>query len=343
MRATFWSFWSQQDKQSGKFLPTCSSVKTYIYLAQRLSRELGWDCKLVTPLQLPAYSSVFDGVPTVETQMPVENELRRLHWDAGFIRHIAHNSDLVVTSNDFIPIPLRQFSSKLRIVSEVSVLPGTASKGDQELFRLAWNSCDALHCNNELTRQAVQAHPRRWKWQFSYPAELLNKPRRHWHEREHRAVFNARLSATGYSHHTEVMEQVPDILVCDPTNYLGKRTGDQSRVDYLFDLLNSKVVVCVTEGGGSTHALREAVAMGCLPVTTRSPEYTELLTERWPYYCRLDSIGSAVHFAHRSGWRCVPAEVKQRIAERLRECTYESAYETAKTNLQELMRAHTST
>jgi hypothetical protein len=323
MQVTFWPFYSQQDKRTGKFLDTCSTVKMYAYMADKMQKD-GHDVKFVVPAKLQRDWKM--GVGRLLASMPPCNKTRRLHWDTGVMSMVAKDCDLLITSHDFIAFPMRCLFPELTIVSEAAILPGAAWPEQDPLFTMAWKSNDMMHCNSWATGRAVRKYcPLLKKWPFSYEDSVTEQRNV---VRDIDVLFNSRCSSTNYSHHREAMAACPDAYFCDPTGYLGKRP--LTREQYLDVLHRSKVVLGLTVGGTASHGLWEAVAAGCCPVTLKLTEYVEVLGPLWPYYCTLDevSIRETVRRALRDAYTA-----RNEVVDR----SYSAAWKQAEKDIEELM------
>jgi hypothetical protein len=349
MRVAFYPFFSQQDKRTRKFrLDSDSGVKLYAYMARRM-REIGWESWLV----LPDIRQIEGELPEASHRryypgyLAIDNLDRRLQWEPGWLRTFAE-FDLVLTQHEFLAYPLRCLCPNLKIVTECGMRPDQAWPETRALFDLAYNAADAIHFNSQTLADEFQ-HRRKWVWQFAYDEDI--RPTRDL-MRNIEVVFPARASATGYSGHEEFVKGLRGkgltVIMTDPTGYLRQTgschldwlpTGNLSRDSYLNVLARSRVVVSLTRNGYGGWAFREAIAAGAVPVCPRLPEYEELLGPKWPYYvegCLYTAVQRALHHL----WHH-PDIDKTAVHAKLAASSYQSAWQTAKRDIECLMNSVT--
>ena len=353
MKAVFFPFFSQQRKDCRKFsLGSDSGVRLYSYCAARAA-DLGWDSTLV----LPDWSQCADCAPQYGTKytvlrlpptLPIDNMERRLHWDVGALRNVVGDADVLCTQHQSLAYPLRKLFPKLTILTECGGAGPAFGLGD--LTRLAYEASDLVHCNSqELADQLTGVG---WRmptsvWTFGVEDALFDMQRL---PSKHDVLFPARASATGYSNHqlfVDAMRGVAHrVLMTDPTGYLKESSGcplewlyeqPLSRAQYLEALLSSRVVVGLTDNGYGGYALMEAIACGSVPVALKTEAYASLLGDDWPYFCEEDAsdLRRTVEGALRFGLSPLRRE---RLIVRLDRCRYSRAWETARKDMEGLVR-----
>lgn len=340
MRVTLYPFFSQQNKITNKFrLDSDSGVKLYAYIAKQLV-ALGHEVQFVLPPCEQREGAVrLSCAELVSPALEVSNLDRRLQWDPAWLRR-AGQCDLLLTQHEFLAYPLRCLYPQLRIVMECGIRPDTAWPETKDMFPLAWRAATLVHCNSQNLADAVtDGGGRAVVWSFAYD-DRLAVPRHS--NRDVDVLFNARCSATEYSNHSAFVSAMKGtelrVQMTDPTNYLRQRgevlewTGDP--VEHYEELLHRvKVVVGLTDNGYGGYAFREAVAAGACPVALRSPSYTELLTDEWPYLCELSTVRSTVESAVKTGWKSIGTKLVQQVSENLRKSSYSAAWRKAKEDL----------
>ena len=335
---TYYPFFSQQDKRSGKFLlESDSGVKLYAYMA----RHSPWDVRFVLPPEEQCEGGVDVGCDVLRSPpLAPDNLDRRLQWDPPWLRRVA-DCDLVLTQHEFLPIPLGALG-RARVALEVGIRPTTAWPETAGLFPLAWAAADLVHCNSatlarELRGRGVAARV----WEFGYD-DAVAVPR-HVH-RDVDVLFNSRCSATGYTHHGAVLAALSSLplrcVATDPTSYVRSRGGHAcvpatplTRDEYVDLLHRSKVVVGTADNGYGGYAFQEAVAAGCLPVALRRSEYEDLLGSGWPYLCELSELRRCIASACERMWSGVDAS---RLSARIARCSYSEAWTVARGDLEAL-------
>lgn len=343
MKVIFYPFFSQQDKRTGKFLlESDSGVKLYAYMAERMAAD-GCDVQFVFPdgRQCCGYGDELAyrlrkaGVErhVIPYRLAVDNLDRRLQWEPSWLRSLG--CDLLFTQHEFLAYPLRCLLPDQRVVMECGIRPGTAWPQTAELFPMAWRSADLVHCNSAVLAKDVSSFAETVVWQFSYEDSVAVA--RIGGVKDVDVLFNARCSATNYSHHEEFLRAFSGsklvVRVTDPTRYLGSESA-LDRGSYVDLLHRSRVVVGLTDNGYGGHAFVEAVAAGACPVALKAPEYEELLTESWPYYCDLGNIAETVRRALLGRWAAVSTKVVRRVQENVAARSYSAAWKKAKHDLE---------
>jgi hypothetical protein len=336
MHVMLWPFYSSQDKQRRQFLlASDSGVKFHRYLAERLLAD-GHNVTVIQPPKMYRAQDGFrwpEGCLTYKIDMPLDNRVRRLHWPVG--EELAE-CDVLFTTHVFLAYPARMLNPKLHIIMECGVAPETAYPEMAELFPLAWRAADLVHCSNEaLAKRVREAGGNAVVWPFGYDERIAEAAPML--TRDVDVLFNARCSNTGYSNHelfrdaTAGMERV---VMTDRTNLLGA-SPQFSDSDYRVLLHTSKTVVGLMASGFCGYAFMEAVACGCCPIALRTPEYEELLTPAWPYYCEAnaDSVRDAIRRALTLGWWGVPTQLEMELQNRLAKCTYQNVWERCRAYL----------
>lgn len=319
-----WPFCSQQDKQTGKFrLASDSCVKLFQYIADQVPNPW-W---ILPPFDQCCDIPAFRGEVRCYPDVSVDNKLRRFQWDVDFIRNLPCGE--LFTSHDFLTIPLRHLRPDIRTYLE-GMSPTAAWPEQAHLFPVAWKCADLVYCNSrklaEMSGGVV--------WTFAYEDSVARaRPV----QRTIDVLFNARASSTNYSHHQDFMEAMEGsklvVRMTNPTNYLTNHPwllGPLDRNSYLDILHMSKVVVGLIENDYGGHGFREAIAAGCCPVALDTPEYRELLTDKWPYYCNLGNIRAVVEKAVAVGWPGVSTKVVREVQVNLKACSYSHAWEQAR-------------
>lgn len=338
MRVVLQPFFSQQDKQSCRFLlESDSGVKLYKYIAEQMAAR-GDDVTFVLPSRNQCADSLKwpDAIKLrYAPHLEVCNLRRRVQWDTEWLERITCDCDLFLTTHEFLSIPLRVIRPKLRIVMECGIRPTTAWPETEALFPIAQRAATAVHCNSS-TLASECANPRTFVWPFAFHEKAYSL---RGGERSIDVLFNSRCSSTNYSHHKEFIEQMWSsglrIRMTDPTNYLRSTgyapgwTGNMpaGRGAYESLLAQSRIVVGLTDNGYGGYAFREAMAAGCCPVALDVPEYRELLGPDWPYYCTLDNIADVVRRALADGAPAYP------VTGLLAQSSYQEAWKRAAQDL----------
>jgi len=331
MQIAFVPFCSQQCKLTNKFrISSDSGVKMYAALC----RVLGDSATLILPPEKQCLDSV-EGCNIVRSpETYLSNLDRKLHWNPTWLDTLGRLCDVLVTTNEFLPIPMRALHPDLPIVVEGIV--STAWHEVDELYSVAQRCATLVHCNNEQVARKCEGN--RVLWPFGFEDSFLSL-----RERKSKSVdvlFNSRCSATGYTHHEEFIEAIRNrglrVLMTDPTGYLRKtdrvppyfQLGAQ---DYDVALAESRVVVCLVDNGYVPTSFLEAVAAGCCPVCPAYSQYVDLLGDAAFYVEGDGGVFPAVRRALVAGAPSVPAY-------RLRGVSYSAACEIAKEHLWRLSR-----
>lgn len=337
MIVTLYPFFSQQDKRTGRFrLDSDSGVKLYAYMAGRLAQQ--HDVRFVLPAEDQCVEDMDLPFSVRALRIPYKlaasNLDRRLQWEPSWLRSL--ECDLILTQHEFLAYPLRCLLPDQRIVMECGIRPTTAWPQTAALFPMAWRSADLVHCNSTTLAEEVAPYAKTAVWRFGYHDKVAVARGL---ARDVDVLFNSRCSATGYSNHEAFLEAVAgcpwNVCVTDPTNYLNIH-APLGPEEYRSLLHRSRVVVGLTDNGYGGYAFVEAVAAGACPVALRTREYEELLTPGWPYYCTLDSVADAVTRALSLGWAGVSTKVVRRVNSNVATCSYSSAWERARKDLEAL-------
>ncbi len=344
MRVAFYPFCSQQDKRTGRFLlESDSGVKLCAYMAKQRP-----DSYLVLPMTIQCEDDRWRGdlphtsILRVPYRLAQNNLHRRLQWEPDWLVQLASLVDCVFTTHLFLPFPLRCVAPKCKIVLECDMMPDTAWPQAEPLFKLAWASSDLAVSDSKRMALETSKHSKRSAhWFFAYE-DSIAKPRKL--ERTIDVLFPSRCSATEYTNHTSFVHAMAgserSIVIGDPTSYLRPHKWvlekPFTRNEYLDVLHRSKVVVGLTQNFGSGYAFREAMAAGALPVTLDTPEYRELLTDRWPYFCTLGTIQATVERALAMGWLGVETWLLQEVMDNLKRTSYSEAWKIAKADFDSL-------
>lgn len=343
MKIAFWPFFSQQNKRVGKFsLGSDSGVRLYAHCASEAAKA-GWDATLVLP-DWSQCDSVAPGFAPARALrlapgLPVDNLQRRLHWDTAAIRRVCEGIDVVCTQHQHLAYPIRKLFPELRVLTECGMRPEQAYD-TVPLFELAYRASDLVHCNSAELDSMVSARFRGVRttvWPFGVDDALLSVERL---PIAYDVAFPARASSTGYTNHElflEAMRFAPQLrtLMTDPTGYLKLRDHPMHRDQYVRALSASSVVVGLTDNGYGGYSFLEAVALGCVPVALKLPEYESLLGPGWPYYCVKEpgSVLTAVRRALEGGW---PEELRPGVSAQLAKHTYSYAWRRAKGDIERL-------
>lgn len=275
-------FYSQQDKVTGEFLPTCNNVKMMKYTQDRL-RQDGYGVSMVGS----------EGLPRA-------NAVQRVHWDAQKLRMHYEDADLALCNHEYMAIPLRAMFPKLKVVQYMFISPWS----ELPVFRAAWDCADLVVTQSEIGRVAVAEHTatpvRVWPTNFDDSWCADSGPE----GRDVDVFFAMRSSVSNYTHHVEFIGALPlmkDLRVqfADPTRYLEREHPDLRRAECYRDVMKrSRVVVAMNDNlyGGAT--IREAVTCGCIPVVLDAPCYRHLVGSGYqglvPQPVTPDGIASAV-------------------------------------------------
>lgn len=345
MHLTYYPFFSQQDKVQGLFrLGSDSGVRLYSYMAKR-SLEQGWRVSFV----LPQPSQCVDSAPLPEgvevLRVPYSLALcnleRRLQWDPAWLKRLP--GDIVLTQHEFLAYPLRCLRPELTILMECGIRPETAWPQTAGLFPLAHAAADLVHCNS----RQLATMPNSTVWSFGYDDSVAVSRGL---SRDVDVLFNARASSTEYSNHSAFVRAMSgtglSVRMTDPTRYLESVAGAPEawlsqplpRGDYVDLLHRSKVVVGLVDNGYGGYAFQEAIAAGCCPVALRTPEYEDILTENWPYYCTLDTVADAAERAVRVGWRGISTKTVRRVQVNIAKSAYSAAWEAARKDIERVVR-----
>lgn len=345
MRVLLLPFYSQQDKRTGLFLlGSDSGVRAYSYMGRRMLEE-GWSPTLAVPRPKQCSDCQYLPYPTVSIgyDLCTDNLRRRLQWVPDWLAGLDY--DLVLTTHEFLPYPLKCLRPDLRVIVECGIRPDTAWPTTSGMFPLAYGAADAVHCNSRvLAGEAVRWARRVFVWPFGYEDRRGSAV-----DRDVDVLFPARASATGYSNHRLLAEALDGsslrVVCTDPTSYLRANPGEVpaewvsseqlSRTMYNELLDRSKVVVGLTANGYGGYAFQEAVAAGCVPVALRCPEYEELLGPSWPYYCDADpySLFDAASTAVLYGW---PEGLQGPVQACVAQHSYAAAWLRAKLDIEEV-------
>lgn len=349
MRVTFFPFYSQQDKRTGKFLPESDSgVRMYHYMAEAGSR-IGWDTRLVVPLDQQCVQPFLPAAHTmiVPYRMDSNNLRRRFQMHLGFVDELARSCDVLVTTHVGLPYVMRCLHPKVKTVLEAGFLPETSFQGAEVGVLLNWRSADVVHCSSERIENRLYdvGVKQVFRWPFAYEDSTAQYTGV---ARDIDVLFNARCSAVGYTNHEaflRAMEGSPwKVVVPDPTSFVRPAHPDMvlaappNRAEYLKLLHHSKVVVSLTDNGGGGFGFQEAVAAGCCPVTLSLPEYHEVLTTKWPYYASLSNVREVVEHALKLGWAGCSTKVVRAVQENIKKSSYSAAWTGAKADLEGLCR-----
>lgn len=299
MRALIYPFYSQQDKATGRHLPTCGNVKQMAFIARKLT-EIGWKVRVPVPHTLPRS---FPTAAEWRVYVPSNNRAQRLHWDTKELEELGEGCDLAVCCHEFMSIPLRALFPKLKLVQMCSV------EVDSSLFLEAWKCADLVVFQHESARRGWSL-PKSTAWTMAYDSEQL--PQLRGGDRPIDVCFVQRASASNYSHHLEFMEAAKgrpwSVVYADPTKYLRAQHPELVYVTdpvsgYYYTLRRSKVAVSLCSDGFASQSIREAVRMGCAPVLLFTEASKALAGPNWIGYCSEspDSIREAVEKALGAG------------------------------------------
>lgn len=345
MRVLLLPFYSQQDKRTGKFLLNSDSgVRAYSYMGRRMV-EAGWKPTIAVPAAHQRADNPAFPHPAIEVpyEMCIDNLRRRLQWEPDWLAGLDY--DLILTTHEFIAYPLRCLKPEVRVVMECGIRSDTAWPETAALFPLAQAAADAVHFNSQLLADECTHARRKFVWPFGYEDQPCSTS-----VRDVDVLFPARASSTGYSNHRLLVEALRDaelrVVATDPTSYLRANPSEMpeewvpreqlNRADYTELLARSKVVVGLTANGYGGYAFQEAVAVGCVPVALRCPEYEELLGVGWPYYCDANaaSLKAAVNHALLQGW---PEALRHSVQARVAEHSYAVVWRTARCDIESLL------
>jgi hypothetical protein len=254
-------FYSQQNKQTGKFLlDSCGTTKICDFIARRAFSELGWRVRVVLP-DLRACEPydrefLFDFAERKYVHIPADNLHQRLHWDVTAWRQAFGDCDIVLSFHEFAAWPLKNMFSTLRVVQFTGVPASAAWTWTRPLFHLSWRAADlnavysapmARHIIDELTPLGTPS----WKmkfptprvWPLAYDADVLRRNitmtggTTSWRDID--VLFVPRASATNYSQHTEFIDAVKclrargwtgSVWFTDVTRYL-RQSGALAGID----------------------------------------------------------------------------------------------------------------
>lgn len=352
MKIAFVPFYSQQDKAAGKFrINTDSPVKFYSFMAKKLIAA-GHDVSFYVPHAnqcvdiLPWKASSY-AVRCLPKNLPLCNMTRRFHWDTAWMGSLDY--DLLITSHEFLSIPLRALKPKMHTIVECGFDPESSFPAANALFPAAWSSASLVHCSNAalagMVREYVRKHGNATVWPLGFD-DSIAMPRNT--VRYIDVLFSARASSTNYSNHKIFVDALVGssykILMTDQTNYLRANKAcpaewlpEQPLVgdEYVSTLHRCKVIVGLMENGYGGNAFREAVAAGCIPVALNIPEYRALLGVDWPYLCEKHTVAETVHRALTNLWQPVSTDIFNLMWERLSAYSYSNAWNQISLDLQE--------
>lgn len=312
-------FFSQQDKATGKFLlASCVATKHCMYLADKITKELGWGVRLIVP-QFNNVQSWPEGLNGLfernfmiyQAPIPPDNFAQRLEWYPHKWHEIIGSCDILYTSHELIGWAMKGWRPDLKLVQMHYLTPGTAWPWMNPLFQLNYRAADRLVCLSETMRTNIERdlrdnskgpYPPVNTWPFSCNTERLamGKPP----ERDIDLLFVLRGSSTNYSHHTEFFQAL-DILrergwdktvgFTDYTHYLqtsGYFDGTRGKIEvlknpqdqnaYINFLYRSKAVIGLCDNGYGGESIREAVYCGAFPILLDCLGYQWLVGRHWP-------------------------------------------------------------
>lgn len=286
-RVVFYPFCSQQNKVTDKFLMSDSCVRIYAHLAKLIDDSL-----LVLPERGACEGNVDTSAVYRIWTSYVSNLERKFHWDPSRLRELARlagDGGVVVTSNEFLPIPMRHLHPHVKTIVEAT-LP--AKPEQLSLYSEGWNCANFVYALSSKLRDDV--------WPFGYETNLLQLRSS---ARVPRSIlFSGRISDPDYTNYAMFAAAAKKlrgvrVYVSDPTGY-GRRKGIvpaswSTSESYERLLATCEVSVHLTENVGSTVSFREACAAGCCPVVLRKHEYTEVIGPKWPHFAdRADLVAS---------------------------------------------------
>lgn len=313
-------FYSQQDKQTGKFLlHSCVATKHVMFMARKIHEELGWKIRLIVPplkdcQTFPDWDGTGDMLDVHEAPIPPENMAQRLQWYPHRWPTLFKDVDILFTSHELIGWAIKGVYPMMKVIQQHNLSPETAWPWMSPLFDLNYEAVDIITCLSwtmhdfirlrmrSLNEEAVQV------WPFSWNIQKLNDPiqSQNWAppERDIDLLFVLRGSSTNYSHHVEFIEALKvlrqigwqgKVYFPDQTRYLTEnkllegienvyvQEGTNKNLGAYTRLLRrSKAVIGLCNNGFGGESVREAIACGAFPILLNCDGYTDLVGEDWP-------------------------------------------------------------
>jgi hypothetical protein len=278
-------FYSQQDKQTGKFLlHSCVATKHIMFMAHKIHEELGWKIRLLVPQlkdcqTLPAWDGTGDMLDIHEVAIPAENMAQRLEWYPHRWPTLFKDVDILFTSHELIGWAIKGAYPKMKVIQHHNLSPETAWPWMSPLFDMNYEKADVITCLSPSMRQRIRDHLAKQRdfekaidgvqlWPFAWNIQQLHDPiqSQNWAppERDIDLLFVLRGSSTNYSHHVEF---IAALKVLREIGWQGKvYFPDQTRYLTENKLLEGIENVYVQEGtnknlGAYTRLLRRSKAV----------------------------------------------------------------------------------
>jgi len=316
-RIAFLPFFSQQDKQSGKFLlHSCVATKHIMFMARKIHEELGWKIRLLVPplkdcQTLPDWDGTGDMFDVHEAPIPPENMAQRLEWYPHRWSTLFKDVDILFTSHELIGWAIKGAYPKMKVVQQHNLSPETAWPWMRPLFDLNYSAVDLLTCLSPTMQRFICKESLRSErvrlWPFAWNVQQLKDPTWSTKWGVHRDIdllFVLRGSGTNYSHHVEFITALKvlretgwqgKVYFPDQTRYLTEnkllegidnvyvQEGTNKNLGAYTQLLRrSKAVIGLCDNGFGGESIREAIACGAFPILFNCDGYTDLVGNDWP-------------------------------------------------------------
>lgn len=263
---------------------TCGNAKQLAFIQRAVKTELRW----VTSAALPdlGVGNPFFRIVAEPVSSVLDNPSQRVHWNVKDLVRVCGGADIVVTSHEFLAIPLRRLFPKLKIVQMCNVAP------DDSLFQLAWESADLVVVQGQYAKTVIapMTYTPVETWELAYDEDdFLIDPV----EKDVDVCFVLRCSATNYTHHEEFLDSLKYMpnyrtVFTDVTGYLRRQRPEltySTPETYIKTLMRSRVAVALNDNMYGGLATREAARAGCSLVCLDAPCYREL---KGAYFTSLD-------------------------------------------------------
>lgn len=245
MKVVIQPFYSQQDKDTHRFLLD-ADVTTDIsrFLAEQL-RLKGWEVALI----LPAPADCVGGWPKwvepftvyMPAYVPHENKFRRLSFDSTEMAAMLEGADLFITLHELVAFKVRQLVGKRTKIIHFNILsPLGEWEWMEPLQQASWAAADLVPFLAENLQRFAQARVQRialWNyqdikwtvWPTGYDARPIVFREPAWPGKID-LLFVQRCSSSNYTHHREFIEAIHllrtqlawqgRVMFTDPTHYL---------------------------------------------------------------------------------------------------------------------------
>src|SRR5262245_26067456 len=176
MRVTFLPFFSQQRKDTGKFLlNSCGSTKMCLFMAERVAQELG-DARMILPWLPDCDDNVIYPVGVEILRFPIlaNNLQQRLHWNPDHWDTMMKETDVLINCHELLGWPLKNLYPKAKIIQMNVVRAEEPWPWMAPLFHETWKAVDRLVCLGEPMKTYLSAWVPASKvsvWPLSYDTE----------------------------------------------------------------------------------------------------------------------------------------------------------------------------